>query len=232
MLQIIFVPCRRLLQLCGVDASNLRLTNIRFLGKPDDEVDVTDGVDELESAINGGNEKTCDISASLEDLKGEIDSENISCNDNCDGLNKEVSNSEPSGFVSFENEAQVAEWSRRKPDSVLSTGHELNTKKTLELLQEDVVPNEIEQNGEISKLTDQRDGNNLHGKPESSCATMSGNEVNEHITVDDVAKAFSDNIEADHDVMDKVLRVQVCKNLCNDTVLIKDFVQYFTNTEK
>ncbi|CAB4011821.1 tyrosine phosphatase domain-containing 1-like [Paramuricea clavata] len=199
--KIIFVTCKRLLELCGLDANKLRLTNNRLIGKPDDEIDSTDGDDELESSVNNSNEKTCDISASLEDLKGEFDTKNISSNEDCDGINEELSNSQSSGCMS--------QSSRRKSESDLCVEHKTNTRNHLELLREDTKPNEKELNCKIFKLTKHLNGNNLHEEQESS-----GNIVNEHITVDDVVAAVGGNNQVDDDVINKVENLQ---RLLNDS---------------
>lgn len=202
-LQIIFIPCKRILELCGVDTDKLRLTNNRLVGKPDDEIDSTDGEDELEieSSLKNSSESTCDISASLEDLKGELDPENISSNDECDS--SDLSNSESSGCMSFQTES-----SRRKSDSVLCGERKSNIENKLELLQpKGVQPNDENLNNEISKLNEQLNDNNFNAIEGSS--TSSRNIVNKCTSVDDVAAAFSTNIEADGDLVEKVKKLQV-----------------------
>ena len=201
-LQVIFIPCKRILELCGVDTDKLRLTNNRLVGKRDDEIDSTDGEDELEieSSLNNSDESTCDISASLEDLKGELDPENISSNDECDS--SDLSNSESSGCMSFQTDS-----SRRKSDSVLCGEHKSNIENKLELLQKVVRPNDENVNSEISKLNEQLNDNNFNAVEGSS--TSSRNIVNKCTSVDDVAAAFATNIEADGDLVEKVQKLQV-----------------------
>lgn len=184
------------MELCGLDANKLRLTNNRLIAKPDDEIDSTDGDDELESSVDNCNEKTCDISASLEDLKGEFDTKNISSNEDCDGINEQLSNSQSSGCMS--------QSSRRKSESDLCVEHKTNTRNQLELLREDAKPNEEELNSKIFKLIKHLNDNNLHEEQESS-----GNIVNEHITVDDVAAAVGGNNQVDDDIINKVENLQV-----------------------
>ncbi len=205
LLQIVFVTCKRLLELCDLDPSKLRLTNNRLIGKPDDEIDSTDGDDELESSVNNSNENINDISASLEDLKGEFDTKDISSNEDCDGLNQVLSNSQPSECASFGHEAYLTESSGRESDSDFCVQHaKTKAENQLELLREDVKSNREELNNEISKVTEHLNGNNLHEKQGNSL-----NILNQQITADDIAAAVCGNNQADDDLIDKVESLQV-----------------------
>lgn len=195
------------MELCGLDADKLRLTNNRLVGKPDDEIDSTDGGDELklENSVNNSNEGSWDISASMEDLKGEFDTENISSNDDCDS--SDLPNSQSSECMSSQNEAPLTESSRRKSDSVLCVEHKSSIENKLEFLQKGVTPNDQKLNSEISRLSEHLNGCNLNTVDGSSASL--GNIVNECTSVHDVAAAFSSNIQADDDLLEKVEKLQV-----------------------
>ena len=201
MLQIIFVPCKRLLELCGLDANKLRLTNNRIIGNPDDEIDSTDGEDELETSENNSNENTCDISASAEDLKGEFDSETVCSNNECDSFNQELSNSQPSGYL--ENDACLATSVRGTSDSALCVRHKYNKENDTEK------NNTVKANSEV--LVEHRNGGN---SSRDSSTSVPEYMYNEHTTAHDIATAFSTNIKADDDVFDKLEKLQVIQKFC------------------
>ena len=242
LLQIIFVCCKRLLQLCGLDYSKLRLTNHRLRGKPGDDVDTTDGSDELDSCMNdrneGSNESTCDISASMEDLKGEVDTENVSSNDECDGLSEKLTDSQTSACMSFENDTEIEKSSRRKSDSALclggkqrdsvgnkiSLGNKPMVENTLESHEGNALPNKDNLNNEISKLNQLHNASDSYANQEGCGMMTSENAGKEHVTVDDVARAFS---IGPNEVMDKVQSIQVCCTFFISLIVFVFCVKYF-----
>ncbi|XP_028405714.1 protein tyrosine phosphatase domain-containing protein 1-like [Dendronephthya gigantea] len=200
--KIIFAPCKRLLELCGLDASKLRLTNDRLTGKFDDEIDSTDGEDEAERSENNSNESSCNISASVEDLKGEFDTENEPLNEKCDGFSHELSNSQPSGY---HNEAHLSD--ALPQYSSLCEAHKLNTRGELESGRENDKQKKEEKNGEICNQTE---GSNESHKKQRGLLTL----LNKHATVEDVAAAFSEDIK-DVDI-DKVEKLRKLLNESNE----------------
>ena len=180
-----------------MDASKLRLTSNRLIGKQDDEIDSTDGEDEAERSENNSNESSCSISASLEDLKGEFDTESAPLNEELDGFCQELLNSQPSGC---QNEAHVSE--TLPQDSSLSSDQKPSKKSELESVKKNDKQREEETNAEICILTEGNSGNESHKRQDGSLISMS-----KHATVEDVAEAFSADIRADD--IDKVERLQV-----------------------
>ena len=207
--QVIFVTCKRLLELCGLDATKLKLTDKRLVGKPDDELDSTDGEDELENSVNNSNENTNDISASLEDLKGEFDTKDISSNEDCEGFSQGLSNSQTSESVSFENDAPLKESSRQKSDSDLCLKHKADTENGLELLHEDGKANKGGLNNELSEPTEHLNTGNSHEGLHEKNSSISEHMFNVEVTADDVAAAVCGDNEAVDDIIDKVDQLQV-----------------------
>lgn len=86
--------CKRLLQLCNLDSSDLEITKHSWKEKHVDEIDgekdlINDNID------NDQPISACEISASSEDIKGEFDTENVSCVDNCSSEENDLPNSFP-----------------------------------------------------------------------------------------------------------------------------------------
>ena len=199
------MTCKRLLGLCGLDTTKLRLTDKRFIGKPDDELDSTDGDDELESPLDNSDENTNDISTSLEDLKGELDTKAISSNEDSDDVGQGFSNSQPSENISVEKRTCLNEGQESNSD--LCIQQKSNTENGLEILQENPKPNKDELNNELAKLTEHVDVTNLQENEKSS--SILEDKLNKQITADDVAAAICGNNQDNDDVISKVQSLQV-----------------------
>ena len=85
-----------------MDSCNLKITDDRGLDKNDEELVENDYDSDITNSLNIEGQITSNISASLEDLKGEYDQCDISVNNACDKLNHSLSNSQPSGLLLYE----------------------------------------------------------------------------------------------------------------------------------
>lgn len=176
------------------------MTNNGVVGKHDDEIDSRDGYDEVERRMSNTNDKSFDISASLEDLKGEFDTNDTFLNDDSDGLNQELSHSRRCTIL--KNEARLAESSRGKSDSYLCVNHEPNVKS-----QNGLKSDKQHLSNEFAKVTGHVNSNVVRETEGSS--SKSAIVVVEHVTVDDVASAVCGMKPVEDDVLNKVERLQV-----------------------
>lgn len=219
-LQIIFIVCKRLLEICCLVCLNpnkLKLTDNRVADKTFDGAKTKDFECDVKNELGIEDELTSNISASLEDLKGECDGCDIPVNNIHGELHRRLPSSQTSNFTSYQKEAFLEPLSRRNSDSVLCKVHKKLGKCELQLEQEGC--------GTVG-MSETKTNCETNDDLETAISTQNkkidmqhfSHELNEANPVDSLetytkvelaAMAFASDSEMDDEIMAKVHMLQV-----------------------